>query len=70
MFLAEAVNNDGAIAANKNPQCFLTNGESHATADMSSYEGENGHNLYVNIEQAAANAWREWSPGCDVNTQF
>jgi len=42
-----------------------------AWGDVSTFEGSNGHQIYVNHNQAVVNSWCEWSGyRCDVDSSF
>lgn len=53
-----------------NPQCHVVD-QNEAYADVSTFHGRHGHNIYTSLNQEAANSWREYSGyKCDVNSSF
>ena len=41
-----------------------------AYVDLSFWEGNEGHKLYLEYHQEVVNDWRAWSKGCDVDSKF
>jgi len=64
---------DSALAPKpgyNNPQCNIV-GQNEAYADVSSFEGSHGHDLYVELNQLTVNSWRDWAQyNCDVDSSF
>ncbi|KAK0622472.1 hypothetical protein B0T14DRAFT_563921 [Immersiella caudata] len=53
----------------ENPQCWLEN-DNLAYADISTFIGSHGHDLYKGMHQETVNQWRDWSKyTCDVDSR-